>query len=87
MNLINQAYSIETGSTGVSFKNALRLRNLGEVEAHYPHLYVLKIDGDIVGVVKAKLIENFTVVSIGPVAVHPQHQVCSIIFLPKSYLF
>ena len=77
MNLVNQAYSIETGCTGISFKCALRLRNLEETESLLAHCYIMKSKStnEIIGVVAAKLLENSNIVSISPLAVHPDHQV------------
>ena len=76
MNLVNQAYSIETGCTGISFKCALRLRNLEEAEALLANCYIMKskFTNEIIGVVAAKLLEKSSIVSISPLAVHPDHQ-------------
>lgn len=75
MEMINVAYDIEFGNEGIAFKNARRFRNMGELEPRLDFLHVLRVDGQIVGVVQAKLIENFTTSQIGPIAVHPKHQV------------
>ena len=73
--VINKAYDVETGNTGVSFKRARRYRTLAEVESQMKYLHVLLEDGVIVGGVKTVFSEDFKKVSIGPVAVHPDHQV------------
>ena len=76
MTLVNQAYSIETGNTGISFKCALRLRNFEEAESLLDYLYILKSEShEIIGVVAAKTLEKSNIVSISPLAVHPNHQV------------
>ena len=76
MNLVNQAYSIETGNTGISFKCALRLRNLEEAETLLDYCYILKSESnEIIGVVAAKTLEKSNIVSISSLAVHPNYQV------------
>ena len=75
MDIVNDAYEVETGDKGVAFKSARRFRNIGEAQEMLEYLYVLRVEGEIVGVVNAKLRENSSIVEIGPVAVHPRHQV------------
>ena len=76
MSIVNSAYSVEEGNTGISFKNTTRFKNLQEVKDCLKNLYVLedKLVGQIVGVVCVEMLEN-SIASIGPVAVHPDHQV------------
>ena len=77
MEVINEAYRLELGDTGLSFKNRLRFRNMGEVEAYLDYFYILreKSNGPIVGAIGAKLVNDFKMVSIGPLGVHPEFQV------------
>ena len=75
--VINKAYDVETGNTGVSFKRARRYRTLAEVEEQMKYLHVLLENEVIVGGVRTVVSEDFKKVSIGPVAVHPDHQVRS----------
>ena len=75
MDLVNDAYDVELGDTGIAFKNARRFRNLGEAQKLLDSFYVLRVDGEMVGAIKARLIENSSIVEIGPVAVLPKHQV------------
>merc|ERR1712008_135246 len=76
MSIVNSAYSVEEGNTGISFKNTTRFKNLQEVEDCLKNLYVLegKLVGQIVGVVCVKMLYENSIASIGPVAVHPDHQ-------------
>lgn len=83
--VVNAAYAIEIGSEGVSFKSANRYSEYPlhsktdprDPERDLPFLYILRHESTprIVGVVKAKLIEDNRVVEIGPLAVHPDFQV------------
>ena len=77
MSIVNSAYSVEEGSTGISFKNTTRFKNLQEVEDCLKNMYVLedKLLGKIVGVVCVEMLNENSIASIGPVAVHPNHQV------------
>ena len=77
MSIVNSAYSVEEGNTGISFKNTTRFKNLQEVEDCLKNMYVLedKLIGQIVGVVCVEMLNNNSIASIGPVAVHPNHQV------------
>ena len=76
MEIVNEAYTVETGNSGVAFKNALRYRTVEEVEENLDYFYVLKLEtkSEIIGVVKAKFIDKNTV-DIGPFAVNPTFQV------------
>ena len=77
MSIVNSAYSVEEGSTGISFKNTTRFKNLQEVEDCLKNMYVLEDElvGKIVGVVCVEMLNENSIASIGPVAVHPNHQV------------
>ena len=76
LKIVNEAYTIETGTTGVAFKNAPRLQSLSEVEELMNDLYVLKSENnEILGVIAAELSADKRIVCIGPLAVHPNHQV------------
>ena len=77
MKLINEAYQVETGNTGVAFKCINRYRNLGDVKPFLDYFYVLRLEpkSEIIGVVKAKLINDSSIVDIGPFAVDPSVQV------------
>ena len=73
--LINAAYKVEIGTSGLSFKSADRYRNLEELAKDLQWMSVLEIEetGKLVGAVKAQIVEN--TVDIGPLAVDPNHQV------------
>ena len=77
MELINEAYSVETGNSGVSFKNATRCEEIEEIQSYLNCFYVLKYEPNqqIIGVVKANLIDDGKIVDIGPFAVDPTFQV------------
>ena len=83
MEIINEAYSIDIGNSGISFTNGPRLRKIEEIQPHIDHLYVLKIEpkNEIIGVVKVELIDQFSMVDIGLLAVNPKAKVkLSLIF-------
>ena len=77
MKLINEAYQVETGNTGVAFKCINRYRNLGDVKPFLDYFYVLRLEpkSEIIGVVKARLIDDSSILDIGPLAVDPAVQV------------
>jgi hypothetical protein len=75
--IVNLAYAVETGNTGVAFKNAPRYTSLKEAEKDLKLFYIIKNEcgKEIIGVVKANIIEKFTIVDIGPFAVKTNFQV------------
>ena len=83
IDVINRAYDVETGNTGVSFKCARRSENLPDPQNQLKYFHVLEENGKIVGGVKTMvkppktttMKEKANVVNIGPVAVDPDHQV------------
>ena len=88
MSIVNSAYSVEEGNTGISFKNTTRFKNLQEVEDCLKNMYVLedKLVGQIVGVVCVEMLDQNNIASIGPVAVHPDHQV-KLVYYEKAKKF
>jgi hypothetical protein len=82
--IVNLAYAVETGNSGVAFKNTPRYRSLKEAEKDLNYFYIIKNEcgQEIIGVVKAKIIEDFTMVDIGPFAVKTNFQVLN----PNSFL-
>ena len=75
IDVVNRAYDVETGNTGVSFKCARRFETLPDAQNQLKYFHVLEENGKIVGGVKTRMKENADVVIIGPVAVDPDHQV------------
>ena len=73
--IVNASYAVETGNTGVAFKCEERYTSIKSAERDLNHLSVLKINSEIVGVIKAELKNNGTLVNLGPIAVQPCHQV------------
>ena len=82
MELINKAYEVETGNTGLAFKCQKRYLDLGEVQPFLDNFYVLRLEpkSEIIGVVKARFIDDSSILDIGPLAVDPVVQV-NIFFL------
>ena len=77
IDVVNRAYDVETGNTGVSFKCAPRFQEEEDAQKQLKHFHVLEENGKIVGGVKTTLKEKAAVVNIGPVAVDPDYQVSS----------
>lgn len=77
LDVVNRAYDVETGNTGVSFKCARRFRSQEDAQKQLKYFHVLEENGKIVGGVKTTMKEKAAVVNIGPVAVDPDHQVSS----------
>ena len=82
IDVVNRAYDVETGNTGVSFKCAPRFCEEEDAQKQLKYFYVLEENGKIVGGVKTMIKppkttmkEKANVVNIGPVAVDPDHQV------------
>ena len=69
--LINKAYKVEIGDSGLAFKSADRYRSLREAQNDLEWIYVYE-NPQITGVVKAQVENN--VVDIGPIAVDENHQ-------------
>ena len=69
--LINKAYKVEIGDSGLAFKSADRYRSLSEAHNDLEWIYVYE-NPQIIGVVKAQVENN--VVDIGPIAVDENHQ-------------
>ena len=75
--IVNASYEVETGNSGVAFKCEERYTSMKSAERDLNHLSVLKINSEIVGVIKAELKNNGAIVNLGPIAIKPCHQVKS----------
>ena len=80
MEIINEAYTVETGNSGVAFKNELRYPNIDELKQNLEYFYVKKLEtkDEIIGLVKVMKIDQDTI-DIGPFAVNPSFQVHSLL--------
>jgi hypothetical protein len=70
--LITQTYAVESDNWGVDLRNDPRYPTLKEAEPDLNYFYIIKNDvggQGIIGVIRAKLIQNNTIVDIGPYAV------------------
>ena len=74
MTVVNKAYLVERGDSGVGFKKEGqdRFNSIEEVEEILDHLWVIDIQRNLVGVIGIKGDESK--VCIGPLAVHPSFQ-------------
>ena len=77
MEIINKAYSIDIGNSGIAFMNGTRLRKVEELFPYFDDLYVMKLEptNEIIGLVKAKLIDQTTTVGIELLVVNHKFQV------------
>ena len=73
MSLVNEAWKIVIGNTGIQYKNTGRFRSLQDIEPYQHDFYVKVVKSQIVGV--ARLIFDLDVVTIGSLAVLPKNQV------------
>ena len=81
MTVVNLAYEIEIGNSGIAFKSAPRYQDISEVEENLENFYVMKSkEGKIIGVVSAEVDKEQSIVYIGPIAVDPEHQVLKIVY-------
>ena len=66
MELINKAYEVETGNTWLAFKSQKRYLDLGEVQPFLDNFYVLRLEpkSEIIGVVKARFIDDSSILDI-----------------------
>lgn len=71
--LVNNAYKVEIGISGLAFKSANRYRTVAEADTDLEWMYVFEEQSKIIGVVKAQVDDN-GVVEIGPIAVDKNHQ-------------
>ena len=74
MDLINGSYYVETGSTGVAFKNANRYPTLALVDENISKLRTVKIEDELVGVVGVDESDDGSCGEIGPLAVSSEQQ-------------
>ena len=75
MDLLNKCYDVETGNTGLAFKNTPRILGLEDLDRYLSRLKTAKTDdGVIVGVVGVVEGEDGLTADIGPLAVSPGHQ-------------
>ena len=74
MSIVNKAYSIEHGNTGLAFKCAPRYSCKEECLMDIGHTLVGTLQQKIVCSDKAVVDEATDVVEIGPIAVDPKHQ-------------
>ena len=73
MAIVNEAWKIVIGNTGIQYKNTGRFRSLKDIEPYQNDFYVKVVKNEIVGVVR--LIFDHDVVTIGSLAVLPKYQV------------
>ena len=78
MNVVNEAWKIVIGNTGIQYKNTGRFRSLADIEPYQNDFYVTVVKNEVVGVVR--LIFDQELVTIGSLAVLPTYQV------PLDYL-
>merc|ERR1719278_454612 len=71
MEVVNKAYKIELGSDGVAFKNADRFASLGDTLAALPHIWVARINNEVVGVIGVDVKDDGSA-DLGPIAVCSQ---------------
>ncbi len=73
--LVNASFAVETGDSGVGFKNGQRYRKLEHAEEHVADTWLWRDDnsGDFTGCVRVRLEDG--VAHIGPVGVRPDQQV------------
>ena len=73
MNVVNEAWKIVIGNTGIQYKNTGRFRSLADIEPYQNDFYVNVVKNEVVGVVR--LIFDQDLVTIGSLAVLPTYQV------------
>ena len=71
-NVVNAAYKIELGNTGIAFKNANRFLSVQEALDLKNDLHVAKIGNQIVGVVGITTMNKSSI--LGPLGVDPEFQ-------------
>ena len=73
MNVINEAWRITLGDSGIAYKRSGRFRSVEEIEPYKDDFYVIEANDEIVGAVRLIFIGDL--VSIGSLAVLPRFQV------------
>ena len=74
--VVNAAYKLELGDTGIAFKNADRFTSVQDALDMKDDLYVAKIGTDIVGAIGITMGTDSAI--LGPVAVSPHVQGCGV---------
>ena len=76
MSIVNRAYVVETGKTGLAFKCTPRYKYSATCALDIPHTWIgyLKESGKIVCSGKGQIDKTNDSVSLGPLAVDPDHQ-------------
>merc|ERR1712130_52309 len=68
MEVVNTAYKVEMGNEGIAFKSGDRFASLADVHAALPHLWVARIQNEVVGVIGVDVKEDGSA-DLGPIAV------------------
>merc|ERR1712130_477872 len=58
MEVVNTAYKVEMGNEGIAFKSGDRFASLADVHAALPHLWVARIQNEVVGVIGVDVKED-----------------------------
>ena len=74
--VVNAAYSVNLGDTGLAYSNADRYTSTKLVIEDLPFFWVLRSNERIEGCINAKVDKDTQIVKIGPIAVRPDCQVC-----------
>ena len=72
-NLINLAYKVEFGNSGVAFKKTNRYLSLEEIDID--GYFVIRNGNSLMACMYVSKVDSETV-ELGPIAVHPESQVC-----------
>ena len=75
--LVNAAYKVEFGNSGLAFKADERYPGRDEARNDVPYTWIFEkeSDGTMIGTCKIVVDENEDTVEIGPIAVKPEWQV------------
>ena len=82
--VVNAAYTVELGNSGVSFKTSDRYGSSNSVIADLPSIWVLREKGNVergimIGCTKAAVNTHTQIVEIGPVAIRREYQVLMVL--------
>lgn len=76
-NMVNEAYKVELGNKGISFKSTNRYENLDQAKANMDMTWVIRNEaGNVIACITCIVTDGL--VFVGPLAVHPSHQVCTL---------
>ena len=52
MEVVNEAWEVTIGDSGIAYKKSRRIRTLAEIEPYQNDFYILQLNGEIIGAMR-----------------------------------